>query len=101
MARYVLRVRRGGPWDFSLDMRQQEGWDEHAAFMDAVFDEGFVLMAGPLEGDRETVWLVEAQSEPEVRARLAEDPWVANRMLTPTSIERWNLVYDALKRAED
>jgi len=33
MALYVLRLRRGGPWDWSLDMREQVGWDDHARFM--------------------------------------------------------------------
>ena len=27
---YVVRVERGGPWDWSRDLREQPGWDEHA-----------------------------------------------------------------------
>lgn len=50
MARYVVRMRRGGPGDFSRDMRQQEGWDDHARFLDGIFEAGFLLMVGPLEG---------------------------------------------------
>jgi hypothetical protein len=38
VARWVVRVERGGPWDWSKDMREQEGWDAHAAYMDAIFD---------------------------------------------------------------
>ena len=53
MGRYVVRVRRGGPWDGSRDMREQVGWDEHARFMDGLLDVGFLVMAGPLEGERE------------------------------------------------
>ena len=94
MARYVVRVERGGPWDWSLDMRKQAGWDGHAAFMDGLVDEGFVVLAGPLEGDREVLWLVEAESEDAVRERLAEDPWAANGMLRPVRIERWTIVLD-------
>lgn len=55
MARYVVRVLRGGPWDWSRDMREQAGWDEHARYMDNLVAEGFVLLAGPLEGDREVL----------------------------------------------
>jgi hypothetical protein len=29
-------------------MREQEGWDEHARFMDALVDDGFVLLGGSL-----------------------------------------------------
>ena len=74
MGRYVVRVRRGGPWDWSRDMRQQAGWDEHARFMDGLVEAGFVVMAGPLEGDRETLWIVEAESKDAIRETMAEDP---------------------------
>ncbi len=94
MARYVIRVERGGPWDWSRDMRLQDGWDDHAAYMDGIFEDGFLLMVGPLEGGRHTLWLVEADSEEEIRRRMAEDPWAANGMLTPLTIERWNVVLD-------
>ncbi len=55
MELFVLRLERGGPWDWSRDMREQDGWDEHAKFMDDLVDEGFILLGGPLEGDRETM----------------------------------------------
>jgi hypothetical protein len=33
-------------------MREQDCWDEHATFMDALADEGSVILGGPLgEGD--------------------------------------------------
>ena len=98
MARWVVRVERGGPWDFSRDMREQDGWDEHAAYMDRIFEEGFVLLVGPLEGGRDVLWVVEAQSEEEIRMRMAEDPWSPNGMLTPVRIERWDIVLDRLPK---
>lgn len=75
-------------------MREQAGWDEHARFMDNLVAEGFVLLAGPLEGDREVLWVVEAESEDEIRLRMAEDPWATNGMLSPKTIERWTVVLD-------
>ncbi len=93
-----MRVERGGPWDFSKDMREQDGWDEHAAYMDRIFDEGFVLLVGPLEGGHDVLWVVEAQSEDEIRKRMAEDPWSPNGMLTPVRIERWDIVMDRLPK---
>ena len=84
MGLYVLRLRRGGPWDWSLDMREQVGWDEHARFMDGLVDDGFLLLGGPLEGERDTLHVVEAQSADAIRDRMAADPWAENGMLTPT-----------------
>jgi len=96
MARWVVRVKRGGPWDFSKDMREQDGWDGHAAYMDGIFEDGFLLLAGPLEGDKETLWVVNADSEDEIRERMKQDPWAPNGMLTPVRIERWDIVMDRL-----
>ena len=36
-------------------MREQDGWDEHARFMNGLVDDGFIVLGGPLEGDRETM----------------------------------------------
>jgi len=94
MAHYVVRLRRGGPWDWSRDMRKQVGWDEHARFMDGLVDAGFVLLGGPLEGDREVLWIVEAESEDAIRERLAEDPWSESGMLQPLRVERWTVLLD-------
>ena len=93
---FVVRLLRGGPWDWSKDLRQQGGWDEHARFMDGLVDDGFLLLGGPVEGDRETLHVVRADSEEAVRARFADDPWAANGMLTPVQIERWTLLLDGL-----
>lgn len=79
-------------------MREQDGWGEHAAYMDGIFDEGWLLLAGPLEGDRHTMWVVDAESEEEIRRRMQEDPWSRNGMLTPLTIERWDIVLDRLPK---
>jgi uncharacterized protein YciI len=91
---FVVRVERGGPWDWSRDLREQDGWDEHASFMDGLVESGLIFLGGPLEGDRETLHVVEARSEEEIRARFAEDPWAENGMLTVKSLERWTILLD-------
>jgi uncharacterized protein YciI len=95
MARWVVRVERGGPWDFSKDMREQDGWDEHARYMDAIYADGFLLLVGPLQGGREVLWVVEADSEEKIRRRMAEDPWSSAGMLRPNRIEQWDVVMGA------
>lgn len=97
MPLYILRLRRGGPWDWSRDLREQDGWDEHAKFMDALVDTGFILLGGPLEGGRDTLHVVQSESEQSIRTKLNEDPWAQNGMLTAVSIERWNVLLDGLR----
>jgi hypothetical protein len=43
-------------------MREQEGWDEHARFMDELVASGFILLGGPLENGRETLHIVSSTS---------------------------------------
>jgi uncharacterized protein YciI len=95
---YAVRRGRGGPWDWSRDMREQEGWDEHARFMDALVDDGFVLLGGPLEGDREALLIVNAPSAEVVRERLAADNWSGSGMLSTVAVERWTILLDGRDR---
>ncbi len=91
---FVVRRARGGPWDWSKDMREQDGWDDHARLMDEWVESGFILLGGPLEGDREVLHIVSAESPEAVHERLAEDPWTANGMLETRSVERWTILLD-------
>ena len=95
---YVLRLERGGPWDWSRGMREQDGWDAHAAFMDGLVDEGKIVLGGPLEDERYTMHVVDAESEQAVRDVFAADPWWVNGMLTPLRIERWTILLDGRDR---
>ncbi len=89
-------IRKGGPaWDGSRPLREQDEWDEHARFMDALFDEGFLVMAGPL-GDgapeHRVLLIFDADSESAIDARLAEDIWTQTGTLSTVSLERWNVL---------
>ena len=91
---FAVRLARGGPWDWSRDVRQQDGWDEHAQFMDALVDSGFVVVGGRLAGDREILHAVSAASEQAARERLAGNKWHENGMLSIKSIEAWTILLD-------
>ena len=91
---YAVRERRGGPWDWSRGLREQAGFDEHARFMDDLVESGFVVLGGPLDGDREVLLVVDAPGDDAIRARLAGDPWICDGTLTVTSIERWTILLD-------
>jgi uncharacterized protein len=91
---FAVRIERGGPWDWSRDMREQDGWDEHARFMDSLAAEGFIVLGGPLEGGHDVLHVISAESEQAVRDRLAEDNWSQNGMLTIKSVEEWTVLLD-------
>jgi uncharacterized protein YciI len=73
-------------------MREQAEWGEHAQFMNGLVDDGLIVLGGPVAGGREAFHVMDAPSEEAIRARLAEDPWARNGMLTVTSVERWTIL---------
>jgi hypothetical protein len=87
---FALTEACGPAWDPSRERREQDGWDEHAAFMDALVDEGFVVLGGPIGDGRRVMLLVEAEDEKEIRERLAPDPWLPG-VLEIESVEPWSL----------
>ena len=90
---HVVIHRSGPEWDPSKPLEEQSGWNEHAAFMDGLADEGFVVLGGPLDDEHRVVHAVEAGSEEEVRARLARDPW-SETHLRIASIDPWTIRLD-------
>ena len=92
---FAVTNLHGPDWDPTRGLRQQDSWDEHAAFMDGLVEDGFVLLGGPLGADR-ALLIVDATSEEEVRERLAQDPWTPMRMLVVESVERWEVLLGEL-----
>jgi len=65
--------------------------------MDQMVADGFILLGGPLEDDREVLHIVDAPSEQTVRERLATDNWTRNGMLETVSVDRWTVLLDGRK----
>jgi uncharacterized protein YciI len=89
---FLVTMARGRAWDYSRPRRSQDRWEEHAAFMDALVEDGLIVLGGPVgEGDGEEVLhVVNAENEATIRTRLAEDPW-ADDLLSVRSVQPWNV----------
>src|SRR5712672_129055 len=91
---YLVVVSRSGPeWDRSQPLEGQSGWDEHAAFMDDLVDNGFVVLGGPLEDEYRVAHAVEAESPDQIRETLAGDPWSGTHLVIE-SIDEWTIRLD-------
>jgi uncharacterized protein YciI len=93
---YFAVIREAGPaWTDGKGITEQPGVSDHAAFMNQLADERFVLFAGPLAGSEHgrvrALLIINADSEAEIDRRLADDPWVPTEQLVTTSVEPWNL----------
>ncbi len=94
MPNFALTLMHGPGWDDSRAIRAQDAWDQHAAFMDELLADGFIVVGGPLGDGSRTLHCVQARDEAEVRSRLAEDPWAAAGLLVVGALERWALWLD-------
>ena len=95
VANFAVRLVHGPGWDPSRPIRDQEGWDEHAAFMDGLVEGGFIILGGPVGDVEQTLHAVEAADENEIRTRLDWDPWAAAGLLQVGTIEHWALWLDS------
>lgn len=94
MPTFAVTLVHGPGWDAGRPIRSQDGWDEHAEFMDGLVEDGFLVVGGPLGDGATTLHLIDATDEPEIRARLSADPWACARLLEVGSIQRWALWLD-------
>jgi hypothetical protein len=94
MAMFLVVLRQSGPeFDRSRPLEQQSRWSEHAAYMDELVRDGFIVLGGPLAGDGRVAHAVEAASPAAVREALARDPWSETHLRVDT-IEPWTIRLD-------
>lgn len=100
MAVFVLTQVNGPNYDESRLRREQAAWTEHAAYMDQLLADGFVVMGGPLDDGRQVLLVLDAADEQEVAARLAADPWRPMGILATKTLQRWDVWLDGRATAQ-
>ncbi len=94
MAMFLVELHRSGPrWNSALPLEQQSDWAAHATFMDALVDDGFIALGGPLDDEFRIIHAIEADSADAVRATLARDPW-SETHLQLQSVTPWTIRLD-------
>jgi hypothetical protein len=86
----VILRRSGTEYDHSKPLEEQSGWLEHAAFMDALVEDGVIVLGGVLGDEVRTAHAVEAASEEAVRETFARDPWAGSHLVVD-SIDPWTI----------
>lgn len=99
MALFAVINEQGPHWDPAKPMREQNGWTDHAAFMNALVDDHVVVLGGPLHrGPHHRAMLIlRADDEGTLRTRLAEDPWMRSGVLRMGDLLPWELLLGELK----
>ena len=89
-------MQPGPNWDFSKGVREQQFWDEHAHFVDDLFDRGLIMLAGPFAPDGSgALVILNVETANEARAIYADDPWAHQQVLLPADAKEWTIFLDA------
>jgi uncharacterized protein YciI len=72
---FAAIVQRASSWDPSKPPQELAGFEHHAKYMGALEAEGFIAVAGLMKDTNDVLFIFRAESEAEVRSRLALDPW--------------------------
>jgi uncharacterized protein YciI len=97
---FVLQWGHGPAWVEEKTVREQPYWNEHADFMDPLFEAGMVVLGGPFADGTASLLVLEAEDEREVRETFAADPFVARGVFVMQSLKEWTLFLDVRQGAQ-
>jgi uncharacterized protein len=95
---YAAFLQPGVAWDPGRPVREQPFWDEHARFMDSLFDAGVVILAGPFADRSGSMVILKADDAGRVRETFRQDPWTEHDVLSVADLKEWTIFLDARER---
>jgi len=98
--RLIVRFRAGPTWD-SGSVRDQPGWDAHAAFVDELVERGTMVMGGPFSDDSGSMILLEGVDSSAAEQLFDADPFVENGVFVLDEIREWTIFVDELTPGVD
>ena len=97
----VVLLQHSSNWDPAKSVREQAYWDEHARFMDALFEAGKVILAGPFPNEKGSMVILEVESVESARAIFQDDPWAHHDILVAREFKEWTIFLDAREKGPD
>jgi uncharacterized protein YciI len=91
---YAAFLRPGSLWDPNKTAREQPFWDEHARYMDAVFETGVIILGGPFADRTGSLVIVKADNANQVREMYREDPWTRQDVMKVADVKEWTIFLD-------
>lgn len=99
MKTIAVFLHRGAGWNPALAVREQPWWDEHARFMDGLFEDGVVRLGGPFADGGGSLVVVRAESTEAALAMFGGDPWAQHDVLVAREAREWLVFLDEHARA--
>ena len=95
---FIILWEHGSAWVEGKAVREQPYWEDHATFMDRLFEDGLVVLGGPFADGTGSMVIVEAESEREVADTFAQDPFLLHDIFALRSLKQWTLFLDARRK---
>jgi len=95
---YAAFLRPGSLWGPDKPVREQAFWDEHARYMDALFETGVIILGGPFADRTGSLVIVAAESAAQVYEMYRHDPWTEHDVLVVADVKEWTIFLDARRR---
>ena len=70
-------------------------WDEHATFMDTLFEQGRIVLGGPYADNSRVLLVVQARDAAEASDLFRDDPWAERGILVESEIIEWSVFLDS------
>ena len=81
--------------------QEQSLWREHADFMNALYDNGQIYLAGPWVDGSGAMVIMNADSVESAMAVMRQDPWATNDIQGPDRAMAWDIFMNSLEPDED
>jgi uncharacterized protein len=88
-------LRPGSQWNPDKQVREQAYWDDHARFMDSLFEAGEVILGGPFADGSGSMVILAVDSVEAARTRFQDDPWTRHDVLVAGDVKEWTIFLDA------
>ncbi len=95
---YAAFLRPGTRWNPDKPVREQPFWNEHASFMDSLFERGTIILAGPFADKTGSMVIVAADNAARVYEIFRSDPWTEQDVLVVVDVKEWTIFLDARER---
>jgi hypothetical protein len=97
---FAVRLDPGALWDPTKATREQAFWDEHARYMDALFDQGAVVLGGPYTDRTGSMVVLRARDAGHAREMFRDDPWTVHDVLVAGEVKAWTIFLDGRDRQD-
>ena len=96
----VVFLRPSSHWNPDKPVREQAYWDDHARFMDSLFEAGKIILGGPFADGSGSMVILAVESVEAAQAIFQDDPWAQRDVLVAGEVKEWTIFLDARDKAQ-